>query len=49
MPIKKLMRTDEVDLMNMCCAEGEALKIVVPDPAKTLAANDLMMVSNSRS
>jgi hypothetical protein len=46
MPIKKLMTTDAVELMNMCCAEGEPLKIAAQDLARTPAANELMMVGD---
>nr|XP_051189956.1 uncharacterized protein LOC127303240 [Lolium perenne] len=46
MPIKKLMTTDEVELMNACCADGEALKITAPDLARILVANDLMMIGD---
>jgi hypothetical protein len=35
-----------VKLINMCCAEGEALKIAALDLARTLSANDLMMVGD---
>jgi hypothetical protein len=37
---------DEMELMNMCSAEGEALKIAALDLARTLSANDLMMVGD---
>jgi hypothetical protein len=46
MPIKKLMMTNNVEMMNACCAEEEALKIIAPDLARTLAANGLAMIGD---